>query len=129
MRSAKPLRKALAYPKFVIRMVAGKPNRESRSFEGVKERYFEKLTQGGSASGKFIPPPVSHSQKEKLLAAYMREGDRMAANIRKRWNEQSLDKYLLPHPLLGKVTVREMMFFTVFHTDHHDKIIHRDLKS
>lgn len=129
LRSAKPLRKALAYPKFVIRLVAGKPNRDSRSFEGVKERYYGKLSKGGAASGRFVPPPVPYSQKEKLLAEYMREGVRMAANIRKRWSEKNLDNYLLPHPLLGKVTVREMMFFTVFHTTHHDKIIHRDLES
>jgi hypothetical protein len=25
----------------------------------------------------------------------------------------------LPHPLLGKLTLREMLYFTAYHADHH----------
>lgn len=35
------------------------------------------------------------------------------------WSETQLDSYLLPHPVLGRVTVREMLMFTLFHFDHH----------
>ena len=37
------------------------------------------------------------------------------------WSEKDLDKYKLPHPLLGKLTVREMLFFTIYHNEHHLK--------
>ena len=36
-----------------------------------------------------------------------------------RWNEADLDRYRMPHPLLGLLTVREMLQFTVYHTAHH----------
>jgi len=33
---------------------------------------------------------------------------------------------LLPHPLLGKVTVREMLYFTIHHVQHHHALVERD---
>jgi hypothetical protein len=35
------------------------------------------------------------------------------------WREADLDRYLLPHPLLGKLTLREMLHFTLYHNYHH----------
>jgi hypothetical protein len=30
-----------------------------------------------------------------------------------------MDYHVLPHPLLGPLSVREMLFFTVYHNTHH----------
>ncbi len=30
----------------------------------------------------------------------------------------------MPHPLIGRLTVREMLFFTLLHTRHHLDRIH-----
>jgi len=38
---------------------------------------------------------------------------------------QSLDKFMLPHPLLGKLAVREMLFFTMYHNLHHVNNVRR----
>jgi hypothetical protein len=35
------------------------------------------------------------------------------------WNEEDLDTIRLPHPLLGKITAREMIYFTLYHAKHH----------
>ena len=40
-----------------------------------------------------------------------------------RWKDVDLDRYLLPHPLLGKITLREMLYFTTFHIQHHQQTI------
>jgi hypothetical protein len=40
-----------------------------------------------------------------------------------RWPENALDRRLLPHPLLGRLTVREMLFFTVYHNRHHVDVV------
>lgn len=38
----------------------------------------------------------------------------------------SLDRYRLPHPLLGRIALREMLLFTLLHFDHHrDKVAAR----
>jgi len=39
------------------------------------------------------------------------------------YSEQDLDELILPHPLLGKLTLREMMYFTMYHVLHHHKSI------
>jgi len=31
----------------------------------------------------------------------------------------SVDQYQLPHPVLGKLTIREMLFFTIYHNLRH----------
>jgi len=41
----------------------------------------------------------------------------------KNYNEANLDKYIIPHPLLGKLTLREMLFFTIHHNEHHLDLI------
>ena len=34
-----------------------------------------------------------------------------------------MDNFLIKHPLLGKITLRELCYFTIYHTQHHIKII------
>ena len=36
---------------------------------------------------------------------------------------KDLDVYILPHPLLGKVTLREMLYFTIHHNEHHLELL------
>ena len=35
------------------------------------------------------------------------------------WSEGDLDRVRLPHPLLGTLTVREMLLFALYHGLHH----------
>ncbi len=37
------------------------------------------------------------------------------------FSEAQLDALILPHPLLGKLTLREMLYFTIYHVQHHEK--------
>ena len=45
-----------------------------------------------------------------------------------KWSEQQLDKIIAPHPLLGKLTFREILYFTIYHAKHHQLQIKRHLK-
>jgi hypothetical protein len=45
------------------------------------------------------------------------------ARALEHWTEMDLDRCRLPHPLLGKITVREMLFFTLYHYEHHWAIV------
>lgn len=117
-RSMKPLLLAYSLPLFLLRLVFGKANRPSRSYEDLVIKYNAKLSAGGRASGPYIPPPVIYENKETLLANYTRMKDRLNRKIQS-YREEDLDKYVLPHPLLGKLTLREMLFFTIYHNQHH----------
>jgi hypothetical protein len=44
------------------------------------------------------------------------------------YSESDLDTYILPHPLLGKLTLREMLYFTTYHVQHHQELIKKYLE-
>lgn len=113
-------RLAFTLPKLIVRLIAGKPNRPSRTYDELVAKYKLKLEQGGRANGRFVPPPVHQSYgKQKLLKEFDTAIKKIAAAIKKNWKETPLDNYLSPHPLLGKITLRELCYFSIYHTLHH----------
>ena len=69
-----------------------------------------------------MPSAIAWNARDKKIAAFNRERDKMIARL-SSWSESKLDTYLLPHPLLGKLTLREMLFFSVYHIEHHLKLL------
>jgi hypothetical protein len=127
-KSVKPLTQAMGYPKFVPRLLFGKANRPSKTYEELINRYNEKLLLGGRASGRFVPPAIFASQKDELIKLIVASVNKLCKRIEK-FSETELDNLILPHPLLGKITIREMLYFTAYHVQHHENIIKRDLKN
>lgn len=124
-RAIAPVSWALLVPKWFVRWRFGKPNRAPRDYDGLVQRYKEKLAAGGRASGRFVPPTVPASAVDRISGSVQR----IVATVTRRvpnWSEQDLDTALLPHPLLGKLTVREMLYFTIHHVQHHHALVDRD---
>ena len=117
-KSIKPLVMVLSKPKFILKLLFGTSNRETRSYLTVVEKYNSKLNQGGVAPSPFRPKSYVVADKKRLLARYTAYSEKLERLVN-RYSEKDLDKYILPHPLLGKLTLREMMFFTIYHTQHH----------
>jgi hypothetical protein len=116
----------LAYklPKFIVRWIAGTPNRRSRSYDELKEKYHKKLSEGGRASSRFVPKPIDvRYGKQKLVDSWKASTATYLAALTSKRTEEDLDKYLARHPLLGRITLRELCYFTIFHTEHHLKTI------
>ncbi len=122
--SANMTRLAYRLPKFIVRLYTGKPNRASRSYDELVAKYKLKLEQGGRASGRFVAKPVKASEsKEKIMSRFNGAMDKLLGTMEKNWKDPELDNYLAPHPLLGKITLRELGYFTIYHTQHHHAII------
>ena len=128
VRSVQPVNMAIALPKMILQLLFGKANRPSKTYDELIAKYQNKIQEGAKASGRFIPPTVGLAQKENLLK---RLGELVNSLSKKTsgQSEESLDKYILPHPLLGKLTLREMLYFTAYHVHHHQSIVERDLKN
>lgn len=122
IRAIKPLQLAYGLPKFALRILFGKTNRPSRTYDEVMAKYKAKLSAGGRASGPFIPPAIHFEQKDELIKKYDQQKHKLIAKIEKQ-GEKDLDAYILPHPLLGKVTLREMLYFTIHHNEHHLELL------
>ena len=122
--SANMTRLAYRLPKFIVRIYAGKPNRPSLSYDELVTKYQLKLQQGGRASGRFVAKPVDEiTGKEKVLDSFNKSMEILISTINNKWKDTQLDQYLAPHPLLGKLTLRELCYFTIYHTEHHLHII------
>jgi hypothetical protein len=120
--SVKPVGLGFSLPKFLLKLIWGKSNREGRSYDALIERYQARLENGGKASGPFVPKKVDQNQGQKLKENLKNEVVKLCLSIEKI-SEEDLDYYVLPHPLLGKLTLREMLYFTIYHVKHHEKQI------
>lgn len=126
--SAKPLNLALRMPRIALRMKFGTAKAPGESMEALAARYEAALAAGGKAPGRFVPPAVALEDKPRLLEALRHEGKRLV-EVAETWSEQDLDKYVLPHPLLGNLAVRGMLYFTHHHMGHHLETLRRDYGS
>ncbi len=118
--SVKPLSLAFRLPKFIL-LYFGKPNRPIKTYDELVKKYLEKLNSGGRATSAFIPKS-KQVDKSVLINSFAKE-NKIFINSLADWSEADLDRYLVPHPLLGKLYVREMLYFTIYHTQHHLRAI------
>ncbi len=128
-KSTRPVVKALKMSRLLLRLLFGKARRASMSYEEFTTRYLQALAQGGQA-GRFAPSAQSLDDRQAWRNAIMRDFTNVNAQLRdavQRWPEGKLDRLQLPHPLLGKLTVREMLFFTLYHHGHHVAVVKRRL--
>lgn len=117
--SSKGVASALKMPKEQLALM-GKSENGSISYEDLFAKYKGALTSGIKASPPFSPDPNKDWSKDELLGNWKMIGRKLEERIL-FWNEEELDSYQMPHPAIGKITVREMLFFTEFHAQHHLK--------
>lgn len=96
----------------------GKPDTEPRTYDFLFKTYKEVLSRGLKAPAQFCPDENTLPAKEELLSNWAMIEGKFLTRI-PEWSEKDLDTYCLPHPAIGKLTMREMLYSTVFHTYHH----------
>jgi hypothetical protein len=121
IRAVSPLAIGLRLPKFVFSLSFGVANRPSKDYEALVKKYQARLEAGGKARGRFVPAEIGFEDRQKSIDQLRRLVARLKKNMNS-FSETQLDKYILPHPLLGKVTIREMMYFTMYHVQHHHQL-------
>ena len=123
IKSHKPITKALRLPKITLQAMFGKPEKSSMTYEELCKIYRDEIAKGAQASGRFLPtqenPDENAEEKKKELLNQWSKASTELVSIAGKWNESELDRYLLPHPLIGKLTIREMLFFTIYHNLRH----------
>ncbi len=121
-KATTPLVNALRLPRLVLTLRFGRHGSPSRSFETLREAYFALIATGATA-GRYTPreegPPPDPTERRQAILSSWTTATVDLTNAMGEWQEDALDRYQLPHPLLGTLSVREILFFTVFHTAHH----------
>lgn len=115
---------ALFAPKFLLKWKFGKPSHESLTYEELIEVYYKKL-EAVIVSDKRYEPQVKQEKfaKEKLITRFEQIAKKYLDQIRYYWEDENMDDCQIPHPVLGMITVRELLYFNLFHNTHHYKTI------
>lgn len=128
LKSNRPVLRALSTAKVLLLFRFGGGLRPSRTYSEVRERYLARLAAGVTA-GRFAPKPLGSSdqtdEQRKTLMADLDQVSESLTGAVSGWREWQLDRLHLPHPALGRLTVREMLFFTLYHNLHHVQNVRR----
>ncbi len=122
--SVSAVARGVSMPRALLLLRFGPSFAASRSYEAIRETYRATLAAGGRASGVYLPSrqELSIDEIERHRADLLARWARANARLRDAlagWGERGLERIRLPHPLLGKLTTREMLFFTLYHNQHH----------
>lgn len=118
------LNNALSFPRFVLKYKFGTNNRECRDYETVVKNYRKKLKENNEkviSFNKANKKPLL-KDKKRLLTLLQIQQKKLQYKT-KKISEKNLDTLVIPHPLMGKMTVREIIMWTAYHTEHHLEIL------
>ena len=121
------LNKALSYPKFLLKYKFGTCNREIRSFATVAKNYQKKLSENQDRAKKFnqkLKKPIEN-ERDSLLTKLQIQNKKLQYKTNKL-KDKHLDSLVIPHPLMGKMTIREIVMWTAHHTEHHTEILKKN---
>ena len=121
------LNKALSYPRFFLKHKFGLCNRENRSYTTVAENYRNKLSKNKERARIFnqkLQKPTL-KQRDRLLTKFQIQQKKLQYKVKKISNK-NLDSLLIPHPLMGKMTLREIIMWTAYHTEHHTETLKKN---
>lgn len=122
IKAVRPVAKALGLPKIALQTMFAKPEHKSRTYEEICSFYRAEIAKGAKAGGRFLPeqevPEYPEERKSAILGSLSETIERLVSNVEK-WENDALDEAQLPHPILGKLTLREMLFFTIYHNLRH----------
>jgi hypothetical protein len=129
--SVKPLAKALALPPAQLQSMFGQPDRPSMSYAELVSTYHTGLSKGIRAEDYPQITPASYRMPEGVTdeKQYLRDtwddaNNRLIAAL-EQWDDAALDTHQIPHPALNLLTLREMLFFTVYHNSLHGEDMRR----
>lgn len=118
------LNNALSYPRFFLKYKFGLCNREPRAYNTIVKRYQEKLLNNKDKAKVFnqkLKKPLQ-KDRERLLTRLQIQNKKLQYKLRKI-SDVNLDTLVIPHPLMGKMTIREIIMWTAHHTEHHTETL------
>ena len=118
--SIKPLNLALSLPSFILKAKFGTTNRELRTYDEIVNKYNEKLIKYKDKARDFNSKVSTPDEKKLIkLVTTLKKQNKKLQNKTEKLSDYKLDNLILPHPLLGKMPLREIIMWTAHHTEHH----------
>ncbi|MCW5876062.1 MAG: DinB family protein [Anaerolineales bacterium] len=120
-KTVRPVTLVLRAPRRLPTLIWGGAD-SSRRFAELVADYKAALAAGGESPAQFVneleAPENPAAAREEWLGRWSGEAAKLEAALA-GWKDEDLDKANVPHPLLGKLTLRELLLFTLYHNLHH----------
>jgi DinB superfamily len=123
----KPLVQVFSLDKMVIEKQFGITDRQNLTYEILLSQYLKKLQEGGKAPVQFLPEIALQNEQQNITESLLQLVKDLCLNI-ETFTENELDTLLIPHPLLGNLTFREMLYNAIYHVTHHQQQAEENLK-
>jgi hypothetical protein len=123
--SIKPVVKAGEMSKDILLKSFGASGRASQPYEAVVAKYDKRLKEGVRAEdAPAVTPstyriPAGTSDERAFLLKEWADTHKRLYKILEKMKSVDLDMVQLPHPAIGLITLREMIYFTVYHNTLH----------
>jgi DinB superfamily len=114
----------LALPKANIASSFGWSNRASENYAATMALFKTTLGTGVTAANLYKPQENLETSVRDLVDQGSTVLDTFISNLQ-NWSEEDLETYNCPHPTLGNVTAREILYFTLYHAAHHHETIQK----
>ena len=120
--------RGLRVPRLLLLVRFGWSRRPSRTLDALRADYAAVLARGGTA-GRYAASPLSAAdatddRRATVMAEHATAVEEFAEAIR-RWSPRALDRYRVPHPLMGRLPMREIALFALLHNVHHVEVAER----
>lgn len=109
-----PFPKVLPSKEYILQKF-GKIDRPIWNYDTVIENYFKTSRQ---APQQYLPEQVSPEERA-VITDNLQEILLTIQQLLEHYSEEELDTLVIPHPLLGKLTIREMFYLMTYHATHH----------
>lgn len=117
--AAKLFSRGLKAPKIALWVKFGRTLRKSKSQDEIIRNY--QSAEVPAVTG-FEPRFKDETTKEKELEEFLQYHSEVVKALSK-WSEFQINSYIIPQPILGKTTLREFLYFMIYHTSHHEKAV------
>jgi len=118
---------ALSIPSFVLKLIYGKSNNLSQSYDKTLKLYQIRINDGAKSTREFLPSKTLQAHLEQDCIALISTLEKLLLKVGKL-HEHDLDTILLPHPILGTITLREMLYFCKIHVEIHHEICKKNIR-
>lgn len=98
--------------------------RASMSYDQLIAVYLDAIAKGLKAPPNFVPPAADFNQRAATVVSLLHLVEGIASCV-ESMSETDLDGLTVPHPALKRLTMREMVYFTIYHCIHHHALMNK----
>lgn len=117
-KSTKVINKIMRLPKLIHLYKFGRIKNAPDDYESLERNYKNYSLNGIKAPEMYHPNPISNTDKKILMDRFDKQRELLIDNLYKA-KESYLNNYAVPHPKLGKLSMKSILYFTCIHTEHH----------